>query len=36
MKVMLLEVVSDLFAEHRSLHIGGAEVDAPAAQSLLE
>ena len=24
----LLEVVRDLIAEHRSLHVGGAEVDA--------
>ena len=28
LEVVLLEVVGDLLAEHRSLHIGGAEVDA--------
>jgi hypothetical protein len=28
LEVVLLEVVGDLLAEHRSLHVGGAEVDA--------
>ena len=28
LEVMLLEVVGDLIAEHRTLHIGSAEVDA--------
>src|SRR6267154_3039941 len=28
LEVVLLEVVGDLIAEHRTLHVGGAEVDA--------
>ena len=28
LEVVLLDVVGDLLAEHRSLHVGGAEMDA--------
>src|SRR4029453_906673 len=29
LEVVFLEVMGDLLAEHRSLHVGGAKVDAP-------
>src|SRR5438876_12247670 len=34
LEVVLLEVLSDLLAEHRSLRVGGAEVDARPHSSI--